>query len=61
MTAHAWAPGVRHGTPVFKCANRWCSITWWPDRREPRSQCKGTPVEEVASEFVRALMIGGAP
>ena len=53
MTAHAWSAGVRSGSPVMTCANPPC-------RNQPRSECKTTPVETTAAEFVQALMIGGA-
>lgn len=58
MTAHAWTAGVRSGNPVMTCANPPCRIVWWPDRNQPKSECKGTPVDPDG--FVRALMIGGA-
>ncbi len=59
MTAHAWTPGTRGGNPVMTCANQGCRIVWWPDRNQPKSECKGTPVESTAAEFVRAMMLGG--
>ncbi len=40
MSSHEWTePVLRDGTPVFPC--RYCRVVWWPDRNEPKSECKG--------------------
>ncbi|GGM52653.1 hypothetical protein ACFFX1_55425 [Dactylosporangium sucinum] len=58
MTSHAWQPSVRAGTPVLRCRNTGCKVVWWPGRNEPKSACKGAPVDPA--ETVRALIVGGA-
>lgn len=56
---HDWNPDVRGGSPVLRCDNRPCRIVWWPDRLEPRSECRGNRGEHNAAELVKAIMAGG--
>src|SRR5690606_6276909 len=36
---HEWGtPFIRNYVPVIPCRN--CRVVWWPDRNEPRSECK---------------------
>lgn len=42
---HDWVPTVfyRNGVPkpVLLCKRQRCPVKWWPDRFEPKSECKG--------------------
>lgn len=42
---HIWQSVTlrRHNmpTPAMVCTRRMCHVKWWPDRTEPKNDCKG--------------------
>lgn len=46
MAKHLWMNGVKPdrdgvNTVVMYCNRKGCHKVWWPDRKEPKSECKG--------------------
>ena len=59
MAKHSWTAVARRGLPAMTCANADCPIVWWPDRREPKSQCRGAAGNEPVQDLLHAIFTRG--